>query len=184
MPWPHKPAPARLDFEFQPRPPRAWASWLLLAVALAFTADVAGDYFTVRNALRDTAAELREAAHVSAAGDTDARRAYQPSDVQHEMAFARSAIYRIAFPWEEMFKALGNGREDNVALLDVHPDTETRTVQITAEARDLPAMLTYIARLEHDHYFQRVELLHHEIERDRPRQPVGFTLAATWDTQK
>lgn len=149
---------------------------MLLLAAFAYTADVGWSYFKVRSALETRMAEL---AALPKPGP-EAVKTYEPRNVEREIAFAHATIYRIALPWNDLFKALGTSSVEEVELLSVEPDPDAGTVQVTAEAKDLPAMLTYVARLESNKYFRSVGLTRHEIKRTEPRRPVSFAMVAAW----
>lgn len=140
--------------------------WLLLAAASVLAADAGWNYAQVRSQTADAfqrlAAKPRE-------GQAPQRLLYQPKDAEREAAFARSVITRIGLPWNDLFKALDETQIEDVQLLAVEPDPEARTVRITAEARDIPAMLTYVARLESIAYFRSVSLLQQELKREPAR---------------
>jgi hypothetical protein len=54
-------------------------------------------------------------------------------------------------------------------------------VRISAEARDLEAMLDFHRRLEASDELSDVSLLSHEIVVKSPEQPVLFNLSANWE---
>jgi hypothetical protein len=71
-------------------------------------------------------------------------------------------------------------RED-IALLTLTPDARKGQVRISAEARDLEAMLAFHQRLEASDELSDVSLLSHEIVVKSPEQPVQFNLSAAWE---
>jgi hypothetical protein len=179
MQWLPSSRKAALDFEFHQKARAPVAGWLLLGVSCAFCADVAGNYVHVKERTRDAMRRLAVLpAQVRA--PVEAEPEYQPRDPERESAFARAVITRMSLPWNDLFRALNATQVEDVQLLGVEPDPEARMVRITAEARDIPAMLTYVARLEGEHYFQRAGLLQQETKRDTPRQGVSFVVAAAW----
>lgn len=171
MRWLRRRPGAALSFEFQPQQPRAATGWLLLVIAGVLAADAAWSYAEVRSQTDDALRRLAEKPRESQAPQ---KLLYQPRDAEREAAFARGVITRIALPWNDLFQALDETQIEEVQLLAVEPDPETRTVRITAEARDIPAMLTYVARLESITYFRSVSLLQQELKREVARmvQPV------------
>jgi hypothetical protein len=203
MQWPHRRLRAPLRFEFQPRRRPAGSAWLLLLVACAFAGDIAWGHADVK---RRTEEATRALGALPAASPTAVQTAvYQPRDVEREAAFARGVITKISLPWNDLFKALDATRAEEVQLLGVEPDAEARTLRISAEARDIPAMLTYVARLESNSYFRNVGLLQHEVRSEGPApgapgargraassragraapgagssNAVSFTVAASW----
>ena len=96
-----------------------------------------------------------------------------------EVAFARDTVRRLATPWERLFGALEAAQMDGVALLSVEPDAEGRTVNVTGEAKDYLATLTYVGHLNEEPALKRVHLVRHEA-RDGSERPVLFTVSAAW----
>lgn len=179
----HNSSLPRLDFEYQPRRRDArWAAWLLLLVAAAFAGDVGWSYVKVRRALDDRAAEAAFLQRKTRA-QSDQPRPYQPKDAERELVFAQATIHKIALPWNDLFKALGSSTVDEISLLSIEPDAGAGTLEVTGEAKDFPALLTYVARLEANSYFRAVRLTRHEIRHNEPKRPVFFAIVAAWKTQ-
>lgn len=177
MPWPHK-LRRKLDFEFgKRRRPTGVLPWLVLAATLLVAGDVGRTIILQRKAYQTLAAQV---AQLPPAAPRSVAVAYVPKDLERELALARAVVHRIATPWNDLFRALGECDTDGVALLTVEPDTAGGSVQVTAEARDLPAMLTYLARLEARPEFPRAVLVRHEARKSEPRQAVFFIASLTW----
>jgi hypothetical protein len=169
--------PARIDLEFGREPPASTrAGWLLLLIAVVFAADVGRSYL----ALRDEYASLSAKITSIPGSELPAQPRYQPKDLDREMIFARTTIRHIALPWNPLFKALGASDSEGVALLAVEPDADNGSIEITATAKDLPAMLTYLARLEANPFFPTVVLTRHELKKNNGPLPIYFVVDATW----
>ncbi|NBA96734.1 PilN domain-containing protein [Pseudomonas sp. R5(2019)] len=84
-------------------------------------------------------------------------------------------------PWERLFAMLEALPRENVALLSLTPDARKGQVRISAEARDLEAMLAFHKLLEASDELHDVSLLSHEIVAQVPEQPVQFNLSASWE---
>jgi hypothetical protein len=183
MRWLPEPAPPRLAFQFAAdRRRMRRAGWLLWAVAAAFAVDVGASYMKTRDALSLRTEELT-AAH-GAVPAAPERKDYKPKDVEREVSFARTTVHRIALPWADLFRALSASAVDGVVLAGIQPDAESGLVRVQAEADNMPAMLTYVARLEANPYFRNVALVRHEIRPDQPRRPVAFLVAAGWNSKR
>lgn len=174
MRWPRSTSLPPLDLEYEPRPRSRWAAWSLLLVAVAYAADVGWSYAKVKQDLDARAAELASLPMRA----QEAR--YEPGNLEKELAFARATIHRIALPWNELFRALGTSKVEGVDLLSVEPEIDSGTVRVTAEAKDLTAMLAYLARLESNRHLRSVGVTRHEIRASEPRRPVLFTVVASW----
>lgn len=176
MHWPHR-ISRRLDLEFgTPRRSGGPAAWLLLVVAVVFGADVARSYL----AQREAHAALSSRIAASPAPEPPRLRAYDPGDLDREISSARVILKKIALPWNTLFKALGASEVEGIALLSVEPDADAGTVQLTGVARDVPAMLTYLARLEASPHLSGAMITRHEIRRTDVRFPVYFVMSAAW----
>jgi hypothetical protein len=174
MRWLRNSSLPTLDLDFEPRPRSHWAAWVLLLLALAYTSDVGWSYVKVRQALDVRTAEL-----ASLPVPVQQVR-YEPRNLEKELAFARATIHKIALPWNELFKALGTSNVEGVDLLSVEPEIDSGTVRVTAEAKDLPAMLAYLARLESNPHLRGVGVTRHEIRAGESRRPVLFTVVGSW----
>ena len=171
--------PIRLELDHLRRtPPPAKISWLLLAIALAFAADVASSYLKTRMEI-----EARTAKLARLSGALPAREAASTivgSLSKEEFGVAQDTILRLSMPWDNVFRALEAARSDDVALLSIEPDAGSGSLNITGEARSYPAALTYVAWLAHEKTLKNVRLARHEIDRNDARQRISFTISAEW----
>ncbi|RFP98093.1 pilus assembly protein [Pseudomonas putida] len=98
------------------------------------------------------------------------------------LAQMQSVSQQLQRPWQQLFAMLEAQPQDDVALLSLAPDARKGQLRITAEARNLEAMLQYHQRLEGSAELSDVSLLNHEVLAAQPEHPVRFTLTATWET--
>lgn len=98
------------------------------------------------------------------------------------LAQMKSVSQQLQRPWQQLFSMLEAMPQDDVALLGLTPDARKGQVRISAEARNLEAMLQYHKRLEASEELSDVSLLNHEVLAAQPEHPVRFTLTATWET--
>lgn len=175
-----KPIPLALD-HLRRTPPPAWSSWLLLAVALGFAADVGTSYVKVRT---EVEAKTERAARLSIA--PRARGAASPLGAlsQNEFSAAQDTILRLSMPWDNVFRALEAARSDDVALLSIEPDAGSGSLSLTGEAKSYPAALTYVAWLSHEKTLKNVRLARHELVQNDPRRPLAFTISANWKDKR
>ena len=171
--------PVRLELDHLRKTPRpARISWLLLAIALAFAADVASSYVKTRMEIEARTAKL---ARLSGARPAREAAASTPGPLsKEEFGAAQDTILRLSMPWDNVFSALEAARSDDVALLSIEPDAGSGSLSITGEARSYPAALTYVAWLSHEKTLKNVRLARHEIDRNDARQRVSFTISADW----
>jgi hypothetical protein len=166
-----------LDFVRPPAPP-AWAGWALVAIGLAFVADLGVSYQSLRADVTAKRAQLSRPA--ATAPRADLVRVSSPPASPEEIAHAREAVKRLATPWNDLFRALESAQSDKVALLSVEPDAESGSVSITGAAKTYLAALSYVASLSAQEPFARVYLAKHETWQDDPQRPVVFTVTASW----
>ncbi|MBH3410543.1 MULTISPECIES: PilN domain-containing protein [Pseudomonas] len=172
----------RLDLEFQPRRsgPLAWSLLALGAVAVA-------GLVLVHQQLQAEQADLETQLHSLELqlGRRPAPVAPQNSAASREqaerLAQMRSVSQQLQRPWQQLFAMLEAQPQDDVALLTLTPDARKGQVRITAEARNLEAMLQYHQRLEQSDALSDVSLLNHEVLAGQPEHPVRFNLTATWE---
>lgn len=107
----------------------------------------------------------------------------EPSHPQYsekDFEEAKQIINRLSMPWEAFFAGLESISSKKVAILSIEPDMKTGVLQLEGEAKDYPAVLTFISQLRTTQPFAEVFLTHHEFKRDDPQQPVAFTLSMHW----
>ncbi|MDI3391549.1 pilus assembly protein [Pseudomonas sp. V98_8] len=172
-----------LMLDFQPRRRSSPLGWSLLAggVVLALTCiviqqQVSGEVEQQQGHLQTTQRVLT--------GDTGAKVNLTPAETREQaqnLAEMRKVSQQLRRPWERLFATLEAMPRDNIALLTLTPDARKGQVRISAEARDLDAMLDFHRRLEACDELSDVSLLSHEIVANVPEHPVQFNLSATWE---
>jgi len=173
----------RLDLEFQPRRsgPLAWSLLALSVVALAALVLVQQQLQAEQVAL-----EARVHSLERQLGRRPAPVVPQSSAASREqaerLAQMRSVSQQLQRPWQQLFAMLEAQPQEDVALLTLTPDARKGQVRISAEARNLEAMLQYHQRLEQSAELSDVSLLNHEVLAGQPEHPVRFNLTATWET--
>ena len=163
-----------LDY-VRPSRRRAWASGVLVTVALAFAGSLALDYQTLS---ADIARKQAQLVRTGGFAPGDARTAVRNVS-EEEINVARDTIRRLSLPWGDLFDALGGATVEGVALISIEPDAEAGTVLLSGEARDYLAVLSYVSVLSQAKTLRNVHVLRHEIRPGAP-QSVQFSVAATW----
>lgn len=163
----------RLDLDFAAVPPR-WPIWALLAVALLLCGDAGNRYFEMQQALAEMnrAPELRSRRPVAEAG--------VPESTQRELDAAQRILQELVLPWGELFRGVETAIGTQAALLTVEPDAGRGLVRITGEARNYPAVIELMKRLEATQILDRVHLVSHEVRNDQPQRPYHFALVGYW----
>ncbi|MEJ5061830.1 MULTISPECIES: PilN domain-containing protein [unclassified Pseudomonas] len=172
-----------LMLDFQPRRRSTPLGWSLLAggVVLALTCTVIQQHLSEQSEQQQ--GHLQTTQRVLT-GDTGSKVSLTPAETREQaqnLAEMRKVSQQLRRPWERLFATLEAMPRDNIALLSLTPDARKGQVRISAEARDLDAMLDFHRRLEASDELSDVSLLSHEIVANVPEQPVRFNLSATWE---
>jgi len=172
-----------LDLEFQPQRRGSKLGWTLLSLGLVLSVSVATGAHVIGEEIHEQQGRLGHAqkkmqVHTGpVAGLTPAQQREQEVRLM-EMKQISAQLRR---PWERLFAALEILRGKDIALLSLSPDARKGQVRISAEARDLEAMLTFHRQLEDSPELSDVSLVNHEIVANSPQKPILFNLLATWE---
>lgn len=169
----------KLDLNFQQAPdqPSKMAGWLLLLVGLALLVEMGVSY----NKLLNERAKLDKEIKTSRLQLDMSRK--EPSHQQYsvkDFEDARQVINRLSTPWDAFFAGLESIKSQKVAILSIEPDMKTGVLRIEGEAKDFPAVLTFVSKLRTTKPFSEVFLTRHEFKRDDPQHPVVFILSMHW----
>jgi hypothetical protein len=113
-----------------------------------------------------------------------ARQNSDPQKVALEFQQARDVMLRLQLPWQELFGSIESARNSDVALLSIESEHDKRRVKIYAEAKDLDAVVAYLALLRQRPALADVYLESHELQLKDPQRPVRFVLSANWKVGK
>ena len=173
----------RLELDFQPRR-TALAAWALLGLgaSLLASAVVLTQGFDQQQADLDHQLEAFERQLGKRPEPASSLTPAQSREQTEKLAQMRSVSQQLQRPWERLFDMLEALPQDDVALLTLTPDARKGQVRISAEARNLEAMLQYHQRLERSDELSDVSLLNHEVVAGQAEHPVRFNLTATWET--
>ena len=117
-------------------------------------------------------------------GDNGTKVSLTPAETREQaqnLAEMRKVSQQLRRPWENLFAMLETMPRTDIALLTLTPDARKGQVRISAEAKDLEAMLDFHRNLEASDELSDVSLLSHEIVANVPEHPVQFNLSATWE---
>jgi hypothetical protein len=108
-------------------------------------------------------------------------------ETRRELDNARQILTQLALPWEPLFGAIEAALTRDTALLAIEPDAAKGMVRLSGEARNYPAILVLMRRLEqpvagHGVVLSGVHLLSHDVRDDVPERPLRYTVAARWST--
>ncbi|MFZ5555545.1 MAG: PilN domain-containing protein [Pseudomonadota bacterium] len=172
----------RLDLNFA-APPRTTGplgrALLALGLAAALASGLAWVEADGQRSTRDDAVDGMKKL-LARQGVRLAAPAVLNEDTRAEIQRANAVIDRIAVPWNALFRDLELAADGNVALLAVEPDAGKRSVKIDGEAKDLAAVLAYVARLEAAPALSGVLLASHALKDSGGQRPVAFSVTGQW----
>lgn len=166
-----------LDYQKPVDRPRRVAGWLLLLTGAALLVEMGVSYDRLQHDREAMNREIRTSKlNLDMSHKEPVVRQFDDKDFEA----ARQIIDRLSAPWDAFFAGLESVSTENVAILSIEPDMQTGLLHIEGEAKDYAAALTLVAQLRTIKPFSEVFLLRHEIKRDDPQHPVGFTLSLRW----
>ncbi|WKN20061.1 pilus assembly protein [Azotobacter vinelandii] len=171
-----------LELDFQRRSVASPLGWALLAAGLL----LAGALWALQQRVdAERARAAQELARLQPERHGELHQApLSKADAlaqQASLAEMRRVSAALNLPWNGLFATLEGLPLKDVALLSLAPDARKRLLRISAEARDLEAMLAFHQRLEDSDGLSDVSLLDHEVLVQVAERPIRFNLLATWE---
>ena len=127
----------------------------------------------VQAKVRALGADARKKRAVTVSKADDQKRAAQ---VKH----ASEVLLQLSTPWNQLFSSVEAISAPEVAVLGITSDAGKRRVKISAEARNLHAMVDFLRKLETQPTLADVFLQSHQVQLQDPQRPVRFVVTATW----
>lgn len=174
-----KAPPLRLEFAPRARP-RSRTGWTMLGCAIAVLVVqfvMLGSALSERRRLSQALARL-EARQPGAARPQPVSR-QDPAYVA-KVKSTQQVSRNLTAPWADLLAAMESAPKQSVALLVAEPSITKQSFRVTAEARDLDAMLGYVAALQKDPRLVSVVLVSHQVQAQTPGRPIRFQLQAGW----
>lgn len=168
-----------LDYQIPVDRPRRTAGWLLLLTGVVLLVEMGMSYDRLQNDREAMGREMRTS-RISMDMLQKQKESAGYKFTDKDFTEAHQIINRLSTPWDELFAGLESASNENVAILSIEPDMQTRLLRIEGEAKDYAAALTLVAKLRTTKPFSDVFLLRHETKRDDPQHPIGFTLSLRW----
>lgn len=172
----------RLDFSSRP-PANIRIGRRLAAVVLAVGLVVAGLWAQRYLELRQDLAEWRDSLQRvdrRRAGETQRPPPESAARLKAELHRANRVIEALATPWPDLLGAAEAAYGERAILLGIEPDAERREVRLTAEAKDLAAMLDYLKALRQSPVLMDAVLQNHQVNARDTQRPVRFVIIAHW----
>lgn len=172
--------PARIDIDFVERRRRSSAAGVIvLLVGLAATWLTLSDYRNV--SIGSELVTMNLTRYQSTPSRT---RESHPSV---DMAEVRLATQQLTTPWSVLLRDLELAAQDSgkeIALLEIAPDMNKKSVRVSGEARSLVHALDYVRRLQKTESLIRPLLENHEVLTADRERPVRFVILADWRMPK
>lgn len=169
--------PLSLDFVQALRPSAAGWVLLLLGGLLLLASLLLWQWLAGER--QQLAAQLHQERPQASAAAGPARSASVAQDAA--LLEMQRVSVQLRRPWEQLFASLEALPREDIAWLSLTPDARKGLLRISAEARDLEAMLAFHRRLEQSPGLSDVSLLNHQVLADHPGRPVLFNLQARWE---
>jgi len=170
----------RIELDYVAAPRRAWwigASVLILALA------VAGDLvLRYRDATHELAAV--DAAQGLLNADRRPQRPVSKERLDEEAKIIDATVRQLSIPWAQMIEALEAASTGEVTVLQLQPETQQRSLRLTAEAKNREAMLRYVRRLGQTRVLSGVHLINHHVQVEDPSRPIQFGVQAAFRSNR
>jgi Tfp pilus assembly protein PilN len=179
-----------LDY-VRPDPERRRPGLAVLALGVVATLLTSIDYLAVAAERDDVRAQVEQLQRASplpratartAPGAPSAARGGVEAPTADRTTATDRTVTAVPAPsaarWEALFASLEAASDDSVTLLSLHPGE--KEIQISGEARDFPASVDYVQRLQAAPALANARLTRSEVVTENPRHPVRFSLVADW----
>jgi hypothetical protein len=179
-------APFQLDFSPRRRGAARWARWLAwLALGLvAWGVVTLADHAAGRGG-EVAVLQQRQESLQRKLNPLQARQAPPkptPEDARR-IELANGAIEKLSVPWAQLLQAFESVRVPRIGLLSLVPNAQERSVRLSGEARTVPDLMVYVARLSALPSLTHVHLVGYDTVLREGAQVVSFTLSATWQAR-
>ncbi|OHC67889.1 MAG: hypothetical protein A3H93_16190 [Rhodocyclales bacterium RIFCSPLOWO2_02_FULL_63_24] len=173
-----------IALDFSARPPIGVRIGRRVAVTVLVVGLAAGGLWGLRYLeLRHELAEWRDTLQRidrRRAGEARRQPAESAARLKAELQRANRVIEALSTPWADLITATESAYSEKAILMGIEPDTERREVRLTAEAKDLPAMLEYLKALRQSPVLMDATLVSHQINAKDSQRPVRFVVTAHW----
>jgi Tfp pilus assembly protein PilN len=170
----------RIELDYVAAPRRPW--WIgvsLLVIALAVAGDIVWRYRDARNQLA-----ALDAAQGLLNVDRRPQRAVPKERLDEEAKIIDSAVRQLTLPWAQMIQAVEAASSSEVTVLQLQPETQQRSLRLTAEARNREAMIRYVRRLGETRVLSGVHLVNHHVQTEDPSRPIQFGVQAAFRSSR
>ncbi|MGU7780108.1 hypothetical protein [Burkholderia sp. PU8-34] len=93
---------------------------------------------------------------------------------------SKAVLSELTVPWQALFSIVEDYPDHDVALIGIDQNPAQGQIRITAEAKDLDAMIVYLKYLQASVLLREAVLNGHLVENNVPGKPVRFQITAVW----
>jgi len=173
-------SPNRIELDYVAAPRRPW--WIGASVLIVALAVAGGIVWRHRDARNQLAA--LDAAQGLLNVDRRPQRAVPKERLDEEAKIIDAAVRQLTLPWAQMIQAVEAASTGEVTVLQLQPETQQRSLRLTAEAKNRDAMLSYVRRLGETRVLSGVHLVNHHVQVEDPSRPIQFGVQATFRSSR
>lgn len=167
-------SPRRLQLDYVAPPRRSrLAGIALLAAAIAIAGVLFDRHRDARLALE------RIEARQGMLTERRPVRAAPRERLEEEAKSAEAVLRQLALPWGAIIETVEDAATEDVAILQLQPDAQSKQLRLGAEARTQEAMLEYLRKLVAAKALANVHIVNHQVQADDPQRPIQFTVQAS-----
>ncbi|WP_233867578.1 hypothetical protein [Paraburkholderia adhaesiva] len=167
-----------IDFgQRQQRPARAGIALLGVALALTFVAVL---HFWFAQATRERQDAALDAQRHATFFKSHAPKAVLTPAQKLAQTQGAAVLRELTVPWQDLLSIVEDYRNQDVALIGIDQNPALSQIRITAEAKNLDAMVAYLRYLQTSVLLRQAVLNGHLVETNVPGNPVRFQITAVW----
>src|SRR6266513_950600 len=167
-----------LDYVAAPRRPQ-WIGASVLILALAVAGYMGLRYREARHGLT-----ALDAAQGLLNDDRRPQRAVAKERLNEEPKVIDAAVRQLTLPCAQMIEAVEAASSSEVTVLQLQPETQQRSLRLTAEAKNREAMVKYMRRLGETRVLSGVHLVNHHVQVEDPSRPIQFGVQASFRSNR
>jgi len=99
---------------------------------------------------------------------------------QEQIKQIQTTIGALTIPWDGLLQSIEKSDMQDIALLNLDPNSKKQLITISGEAKNLQVALDYIQKLEAQPMLDKVYLQKYNIDEANQFKPVKFTLSTQW----
>lgn len=99
---------------------------------------------------------------------------------QEQLKQIQTTVGALTIPWDGLLQSIEKSDMQDIALLNLEPNSKKQLITISGEAKSLQVALDYIQKLEAQPMLDKVYLQKYNIDEANQFKPVKFTLSTQW----